>query len=412
MKKFLLKTLRNSEKYTGTDMVYLSKNISWVSIGNGLSSLASLALVYVFGNYVSQHDYGIYQYVLSLAGILATPALSGMNTAVTAAISQGYEGTLLKALKIKIKWGLLSCLGSIGVGIYYYLQGNPILAMSFLGIAIFLPFMDSFSIFISYVEGKKQFKKSALYSFLISFIRVITLIGVIFITQNIIAIILFYFLITTLLRGAILLFILKNEKLNKKSDSESLEYGKHLSFMRIISNGVLSIENILLFHFLGAAQLAIYSFAKVPITKIGGIITPITSLAYPKFSQTEPEILKKTLPKKLRLLLLGMVGIVALYITLAPFLFELVLPQYTDSIIYSQIFALSLLFLPQKFLVSALTAHKQQKALYIINTVNPLLRVVLLIVLFPLFGIQGIIYAFLAGLLMNGILLSFYFKKM
>lgn len=404
--------LRKSEKYIGTDMVYLGSNISWISIGNGISSLASLGLVLVFGNLVSKNDYGIYQYVLSIAGVLSVTTLSGMSTALIKAVTDGSERTLIEGIQTRIKWGVLACLGSIGVGIYYFINENVVLSLSFFVIAVFLPFMDSFTSYTSYLEGKKLFKKSALYSSLISIIRVGVLIVVILLTKNIVIIVATYVVITTLLRGIILLIVLKQVDTTQKSDPEILTYGKHLSLMRALSGGISSLDNILLFQFIGAAELAIYSFAKTPVTKISGAFTPIASLAYPKFAETSMETLKRTLPKKLIFLFCIMAGITTIYIILAPFLFSIVLPEYMDSVLFSQIFALSLLFLPQKIVGSALTAHKQQKALYVLSIANPIVRVVSLIILLPIFGIMGVIISFLIGLLFNGILSYYYFFKM
>ncbi|MCA9353475.1 oligosaccharide flippase family protein [Candidatus Nomurabacteria bacterium] len=412
MKEKIKNMLQKTEKYTQTDMVYLTKNISWIGIGKVISSAASLVLVYVFGNFVSANDYGTYQYIISIAGLLATPTLSGMNTAITKAVAQGFDGTIKEGLRIKIKWGLLSAIGSIGAGAYYLIQGNQVLGLSFIGIAILLPFMDSFSIFASYVEGKKDFKKATWYGSIISIVRVATLISIILITKNIILITVSYFAITTLVRGLILFFILKKENLNDAIDQKAISYGKHLSFMKILSNGIVSLDNILLFQFLGATQLAVYSFAKAPITKISSMLTPISTLAYPKFAETSVENLKQTLPKKLFLFLFLMIAITIVYIIAAPFLFSIVLPEYMDSVIYSQIFAISLIFLPQKIAVSALTAHHQKRALYIINIINPIIRIVALIFLLPLFGIMGVIISFLLGLLFNGIASFYYFFKM
>ncbi len=404
--------LRKLEKYTKTDMVYLGSNISWISIGNGISSLASLGLVIVFGNLVSKNDYGIYQYVLSIAGVLSVTTLSGMNTSLVKAIASGSGGSLIEGIQTRIKWGILACIGSIGIGTYYFLNDNLILSMSFFVIAVFLPFMDSFTSYTSYLEGKKLFKQSAVFSSVISIIRVGVLVGTILLTKNIILIITTYIVITTLLRGIALLIVLKKIDRTQKSDPEVITYGKHLSLMRALSGGISSLDNILLFQFIGAAELAIYSFAKTPVTKISGAFTPIASLAYPKFAETSIETLKRTLPKKLVLLFCIMTGITVVYIILAPFLFSLVLPEYMDSVLFSQIFALSLLFLPQKIVGSALTAHKQQKALYVLSIANPIVRVASLVILIPIFGIIGVIISYLVGLLFNGILSYYYFFKM
>lgn len=412
IKKIIESNLGKMNKYTNTDMVYLGKNIGWINIGNGLSSLASLGLVYVFGNFISQHDYGIYQYVISIIGVISTITMPGINTAVIKAIADGSDMTFIDGLKTKIRWGVFASAISLLIAIYYTINNDIVLSFSFFIISIFIPFFESFTIYSSFLEGKKDFKKSAIYSFLISFVRVIVMIGVILITKNIIIIIASYITITTIIRGVATFIVI--QKINKKTntDKEIIKYGKHLSLMRIISGGISSLDNILLFQFLGSIELAIYSFAKTPVTKIAGAITPITSLAYPKFAVTPIEKLKKTLPKKLLLLFLLMLLISITYILISPFLFSILLPNYINSIKFSQIFAISLIFIPQKVVGSVLTAHKQQKSLYVLSITNPIIRILSLIILLPLFGINGVIWSFLIGLLFNGILSYYYFFTM
>ena len=156
-KKKIYKALKWSQKYTQTDMVYLARGGFWLVLGQTITSLAALALTLALANLLSIKTLGTYRYVLSIAGILAIPTLSGMNTALLQAVSRGKEGSLISILKTKLKWGSLATLGSIGVAGYYFLQGNNTLALAFLIISLFIPLMNTFIIYESFLQGKKRF---------------------------------------------------------------------------------------------------------------------------------------------------------------------------------------------------------------------------------------------------------------
>ena len=151
----LVKYLRWSEKYFKTDMVYLTKGSFWVSIGHIASTLSGLALSLAFANLLPSATYGTYKYILSIAGILTIPTLSGLDGAVSQAIMKGYDGSFWEAYKTKMRWGILAGIGSLFVAIYYFLAGDQTLFISFLIAAFFLPIMDIFNLYGAILYGKK-----------------------------------------------------------------------------------------------------------------------------------------------------------------------------------------------------------------------------------------------------------------
>jgi O-antigen/teichoic acid export membrane protein len=186
--------LRWSEKYFKTDMVYLARGGFWLTLGQTISSLSSFLLVVAFANLLPKETYGTYKYVLSIAGILAISTLSGMSTAIIQAVARGYEGSLVPALKTKIRWGLLGGLAGLILAGYYFYQGNITLTVSFLISAVFLPFMDSFGIYDAFLQGRKLFDISAKYGIISQIIAVIILITTLFFTKNLFFILFVYFL--------------------------------------------------------------------------------------------------------------------------------------------------------------------------------------------------------------------------
>jgi len=173
-----------------------------------------------------------------------------------------------------------------------------------------------------------------------------------------------------------------------------------------------NLDKILLWHLLGAGLLAVYSFAMAPVNQISGLLKFILPLALPKLSLRDGKEIKKELPGKMfKLFALIALGVI-MFIILAPYLYKIFFPQYMDAVKYSQLFALVLLFFPQKLIGAALQAKAKKKALYIISVSNSLIRIALYLILIPIYGIYGAIIANLIPYAWNTVLQIYYLKKM
>lgn len=404
--------LRKTEKYAKTDMIYLARGGFWLSIKTALSMLVAFGLSVAFANLLPRDIYGEYKYVFSIFGLLAIPTLLGMGTSVTKSVSQGYEGTPVAAIKMKIQWGMLSSVASAAVAVYYFLHGNIGLAGAFGIVAIFIPFVDTFSLFNAITTGKKLFKVSVVYETIIQLITAVAIAVTLFLTDDLFLILVVYFTSYTVVRLIIFQIVMKKHTTNRKIDSHALTYGKHLSVMEVL--GVISgtLDSILLWQFLGAGPLAVYSFARAIPMQINGALKKITVLAFPKFAERDFQSTKGGLTPKLVKMFLLIAIIVIVYIIAAPYIYGAFFPQYTDAIIYSQVFALSLLLFPQKFIATLFQAHARKKALYISSTITPIIRIVLAFILIPSFGIMGAIFTELGARAINMLIISFMFIRM
>lgn len=393
-KKRIYSTLRWSEQYTHTDMVYLARGGSWLTAGQIISTASGILLAIAFANLLPKEVYGIYKYVLAVAAILAIPTLSGMGTAITQAVARGFEGSFLPALKTQIRWGLLGSAGSLTVAGYYYLNGNNTLAIAFLIAAFFIPFADTFNQFDAVLSGKKLFAASTKYNSAIKVGGVAALIATIFLTDNLFLVLLAYFGAYTILRLIFLRRTLKKYPPNALIDPQTISYGKHSSLAAAFATVANYLDKLLLFHYLGPVNLAIYSFAIAPIEQSKVVFKSLPSLAMPKFAvQTFSEIKSKLYGRLLLLFALGAAAVL-LYFFAAPLLYKLLFPSYLDSVRYSQIFALTLLPTLPHTLMSPILSSKltliPKKMLYLWNTPD-LVLVASLFLLTAKFGIMGVI---------------------
>ncbi|MBU4285015.1 oligosaccharide flippase family protein [Patescibacteria group bacterium] len=393
IKSKIYNLLRWSQKYTQTDMVYLVEGGFWLTFGKIVSTIASFLLTIAFANLLSKEIYGIYKYILSLAGLLTIFTLSGINTAVIQAVARGYEGTFVSALKTKIKWGLFGGLISIVLAGYYYFHGDIALTLCFLVAAAFLPFMDSLAIYSSLLTGRKLFKFSTKYDIITQVIAAAIMMVTLFLTNNIFLVIFAYFVPNTLLRLIFLKITLKKFQPNEKKDPKTISYGKHLSLMGVFDAIASQIDKILIFHYLGAIELAIYSFAVVPIDQIKGLFKNIHLLALPKFSQRTIEEIKQGILKKMLKFGLVISVITIIYILVAPLVFKIFFPQYLESISYSQIYAISLIATIVMLPIAALQSISAKKELYQLNIYSSIIQIIVLFLFIYFYGLWGAIIA-------------------
>lgn len=393
LKLIITNFLKSSQKFTGTDNIYLATQGSYLTIGNIISTVASFLLAMTFARLLPKETYGEYRYVLSIITVIGICALPGMENAIIQAVAKKFEGCFKKILKIRFKWGLLGSLVSLSVAIYFFTIQNYSLTVSFLIAAIFFPFMEATGSYLSYLVGKKLFGIQVKYNTISQIIAAVSIIITLFFTKSLIVLILVYFLSNTLLRIYFLLRTIKKNPPNNKSNSKIISFGKHITLITAANTIAGQIDKILLFNFLGPGQVAIYSFAELPIRQINSFLRNIRLLALPKLAARERKEIKKTLLKKISRAVLLIIPIIILYILVAPFLYKIFFPQYMDSVFYSQLFAISLIGFPITIIALSFEAKMMKKQLYQFSILSPVLRIILIVVFIPVLGVLGVIIA-------------------
>ena len=386
-------------------MVYLAKGGFWLGLGQVITSISIFFLSLAFANLISPETYGDYKYILSIVGLLAVANLQGINTALVRSIAQGYDGSAITALKTKLKWGVLGGLASLALSIYYFFQGNTVLANSLLIASVFLPFMDSFSIFSGLLYGKKLFKLGTGYSNAIQISSVMVMITVLFFTKNILFIVLAYFLTNTAFRLIFLVILFKKFISNKKEDPGMVSYGKHLSLIKGISSIFGNLNNIFLFHFIGGLGLL---FSLLYADRANQRFVNGETLFMPKLSEEGWKIskfsdfLKKALPF-ISIILAGTI----IYIILAPIFYKLLFPKYLASIFFSRLLALTWIFTAINIIYSAILKGKRKiREQYIINAIDIGIGIFITLPMIYLFGIYGLVYSILINKVVDFLLMS------
>jgi len=384
--------LRQSEDFLKTDMVYLTKGGFWLSLGHGVAMLAGFFISIAFANLFPKESFGTYKFILSMVAMLGAFSLTGIGVAITQAVARGNGGSLSQGFRINLRWSIGIFLGGLALSIYYYVNGNLLLSFSFLLAGILSPLTSGAGLYGAYLLGKKDFRRSSLYGMIHNIASAAALIFALYLYQSLPVIIIVHFFI-----GALVPLFLYGKTLrayrheNNKEDRELVSYSGHLSVMDIIGKIASLLDKVLIFHYLGAAPLAIYAFAIAPVEQLQGGKKILSTLIMPKLSERSFEELQKSAPRKALLLTVYALGLAGIYVVLAPYFYKFFFPQYLDSVFYSQIYSLTLLAVSGTMFNETLMAHKKKKEMYLHRTIVPVVQITLFFTLLPMFGLMGLV---------------------
>ncbi len=405
--------LRGSEKWFKTDMVYLAKGGFWLNGGQILTSLSSFGLAILFARLVPKEVYGNYKYILSLAGLFATFSLTGLSAAVLQSVARGFKGTFIAATKILIKWNSLILVTSLSGSIYYLLNDNKTLGYGLMTVAVLYPAIKIFEVYESYINGSKDFKKSAVYRGVVDIATIAGTAIALFFTNNVILLVAINLLVQFILNAFFYKKTYDSIPENERANVEPgiIEFGKHLSFQNVLSNVAAYIDKIIIFHYLGAAEVAVYMFATAIPQQIKGLVSNATLLITPKISGRTAKEAVSMIKGRFIMSLSVLVPIVLIYILSAPLIFKVLFPAYVDAVPYTQWYSLILLIMGNLSSL-VLTTQKAAKEQYVATSFASVSQIILMLVLVNIFGILGIIWAILISKFMTAVLSYVLAKKL
>lgn len=402
----LERLLRWSERYTKTDMVYLLRNSGWLTLGQVGVAGTALLLSIAFAHFVPKETYGTYRYLLSIFWILSAFCFTGLPTAVTQAVARGFEGAYLRSFRVSLLWSMPMAVLACGTSAYYFLQGNISLGYGLLVIAVLGPLFQPALLFASFLEGKRDFMRYTLYGVAVNIVPALLSFAAMFVTSEPLA------FLGTYLVGNVATGFLCNwlayrvHSPNSEVNPELERLSFHFSLMNVLSTIANQIDKLLVFHYLGAAQLAVYAFATALPEQVKGVFNNVAGAAFPKFSSKDPQELRGNFWGRIGLFTIVLIVATAAYIFIAPYVFHWFFPAYEDAIFYSQVFALSLIVVSNTVPLTLLQAQAAQKELYIFNIISPIFQIGVLFFLTITYGLMGTIVARIVTRIINTLLLA------
>ena len=406
MQEHLERLLRWSERIFRTDMRYTLKGIGWLTVSQIGIALVAFGSSIAFAHFVTKEAYGTYRFLLSVFWTLSAFSLTGLSTAATQAIARGDEGVYRRSFRLTVLWSIPISLISIPGAAYYFLQHNITLAIGLLIMAAIGPFMQASFLFGIYLEAKREFRLYSLFGIALNFFPALLLVLSMFLTKEPIVFFAIYLIGNVAIGLAFGWWVYFRFKPNDKVNTEYFKNGSHFSAMNVLATIAQQVDKLLIFHYLGAAQLAIYTFALALPEQAKGLLNNIGTLAFPKFSQRSAQEIEANLWRRMGYYTAFLVVVTLVYVLLAPIFFKIFFPTYSDAIWYSQLFALSLIFVSNTVPLTVLQAQAAKLELYIFNILSPIVQILALFVFILMYGLLGVIIARIVARIFNLVLLS------
>lgn len=376
-------------------MVYLASGGFWSMVGQVSVSLSILALSAILARYLTKDAYGEYKYILSIIALLSTLSLSGLSTAVFQSAARGSDGDLVQGFWINIRWSALIFLGALATGAYYLMHGNFVVGVGVLVGGCLSPLIASANMYTSFLAGKKDFARQTIYVAVFgTTLPALALIATALLTRDALAVTLVYFVSNTLLAFYFYwrtLHIYRPDPTLK--DTGLLSYSKHLSFIGILGGISANIDSVLLFHYVGAPALAVYAFATGIVDQAKGPLKSLDMMMQARYIGHANKGIRETMRSKMLWLFVLGTLMALVYIPLAPFIYRILFPAYTDAVVYSQVYALSLVGMFLGPAGSYLSAKRKVKEQYWSAIFNSIFQIVALAVGVIWWGLWGLIVA-------------------
>ena len=125
----------------------------------------------------------------------------------------------------------------------------------------------------------------------------------------------------------------------------------------------------------------------------------------PRFSKHGFENIRKNMLRKLVIFYSACIAAIVTYWFVSPYIFNIFFPAYTEAISYTQWASLILLNVPTRMPLQALIAHLKSKQVYFIKLIQPLTKLVLMVILIPFFGVWGAILSLVVFTILNNVIL-------
>ncbi len=409
----LIKFLKWTEKYTKTNMLYVAKSNFWLVSGRAISIILGFGLTVAFANLLPPEKFGVYKYIVATAGIISAFSLNGMGAALLRAIGNGKKNVIPGCFKESVYWSLPASIIAIIGGIYYLFQANFELGFSFIVIGVTNPLLTNLAISKVFFVAVGNFKLNFLLSSLRSLTQIASIVLVLILSKNILLIVATYFIVGLIVNYIIYIYSLKilSVKPDKEYVEETVNYSKHLSLLGGVQLILNQLDQILMWHFVGPSALATYAMSFGPVKELRTVGENINSMIFPKFANKTTEKLIHLLSFRVRQLFFIYVPILIIYLFSAPFLFKFFFPQYIDAVFYSQLLATVIILQPRAVLDLLILARGDIVDRYNITIPSQIIKIILFLVLIPLYGLIGGIIANILFEIAVALVMGFAYRK-
>ncbi len=382
----LLWLKNKTQRLLQIDIGYFLKGGFWITFDNFINTVIAFLLGIVLTKLFAPSDYGTYRYIFSILGMLQIFVFGGMNSAVTQAVARGEEGAFKKVVNFRLRYSFIFISAAFIVAFYYFYNKNFQISYSLIALGLCYPISSALSTYQAFLQGKKEFRYSALISTISQTISTLLIIFFLFITKKVFFVVLTYSLVNLIINAYFFWKITNKLKPTSANGEGAVNYGKKLTFLQLFGVVAQQLDKIILFNFWGPAVLANYTIAQFFPDYIYSFLKSLSDLLIPKASSMKFIKISAFFYKRILQSLLIGTFISVSYIVIAPTLFHFLFQKYIDMSFYSQLLSFNILLaLVNGFINSIFVSQKLIKSIYASQIISGFIR----IILFTIMGISG-----------------------
>lgn len=371
---------------------YFIKGSFFASLQQFIGVSSGLTVSYFLGHFVSPTVYGEYTLILSILGMSTFLGLPGIDLALPKSIAKGFDGSLLLAKKMKQVISLVGIVTLSLFAIYYYRQNQLSVTQGLIIAAILFPFLHSYTSYPAFLSSKSYFAMISFFSSLSSLFFLLTMTIATLHFSNTPGLVAGY-LLGLIIPALFFFYVSLRYVQNNKIDPDLSRYGTFLSLLTVLPWISGNFGNVILERSIGLEALAMYSVGSRFLTAVQKnfqvFYKPVTTKLAHSSTHEYMIILKR---HAITLFGIGGVLSLSLYIT-TPFLIRFFFrPEYHQAIEYGKLLSFALLPLPFSWVVSDMLIFKSAKMpLTVSSTIPQAIKLCLMFVIVPTFGVHGII---------------------
>ncbi len=384
------------------------KNAFWLYFSEGISKGFRFLVFLIIARILGPSQFGIFEYFLSFVGMFFLFADFGISNIFIRDYQQKEEKDKLISNVFFLKI-LFSIIFSIIALFGFFLTKKIDGFLIYLIFVIFYLLQNIENFFESYFIAVQKTEKKFIFNTISSLSLIIFIIVLITIYKNVFAVALAYLL--SMLVGLLIAYLIfkKEAQFYWKIDTSFIKYllfnGLPLALFGLLGYVFFSTDKIILTHLRTVEEVGYYSVASRIIAVLFLVPSLFNTALFPYLSRKVKEKHNLVYLFKILLLIFLIAGIFFSFLVyfLAPILINLFFgSKYLISISLLQIFSLILIFVfPTIFLDNFLISHNKQWLDFGLTIIPAILNIILNLILIPLYGIFGSVYASIISQALN-----------
>lgn len=367
----------------------------WVFTTQGIRILAALALSAVLARNLSVKDFGLYQLVLSYIFLFNFVSLPGFSHVNIKSAAKGIDSVFYLSYRYSLLgslFGFAGCL--ITGGILYFIFDSTTLGFLFMVGSVYFP-LSTLNLFDSFLVGTRRFGLSRILMIINSLMGLIFIGAIAFFTKSLVAV-----FITAIMIKALYVFtgFLKTNKLIQRrelqeSDSRYfIKFGLRMTFIGIFGTVSNQLEKVIL-GTLNPVYLSYYFIGSLIPRKIkdnSKAILSVPAIYWIKLSRSEN--IERVKQYWWIFAGAGFFCFCILYFGSPFFIPWIYGERYKEAVWVTQWLSFSIIFHFLNIIILNIVAYQGDEILLTrISVTGSILKIVLFLILIPLYQVQGII---------------------